>query len=190
MKRTAGFFTTVSMVALALTGVSATSASASPAQTKAVFCADVNALTAVPVLELPTSIDFGSIIDSLNTLSADQATLHRNLNTLSSLIATAPTPTLKAWYQQAGVAGANEVTGLASVLSNATTLLNGNKSNNAILSVASAASQAASDGAVTNTYLQVAKPFALAACAHWPGAPAPKPKPKPKPKPVVKPKRK
>jgi len=186
MKRTAGFFSTISMVVLAVTSGSVTSASASPAQTKAVFCADVNALTAVPVLELPTSINFGSIIDSLNTLSADQTTLHRNLTTLNTLITTAPTPTLKAWYQEAAVAGANEVTGLASVLNNATTLLNGNKSNRAILSVASAASLAASDGAVVNTYLSVAKPFAVAACAHWPGLPTPKPKPKP----VVKHKRK
>ena len=181
-----------SALALAMGVLSTLPASASTASNKATFCGDVSSLSAVPVLTLPTSIDFFSIISSLNTLTSDQNTLRRDVITLNALSALAPSATLKGWYAAASASAANEITGLQTVLSNATTLLNGNKSNRAILSVASAASGAAADAAVTNTYLSVAAPVAEAACAHWPGTTPPKPvvKPKPKPRPSTKPKKK
>jgi hypothetical protein len=188
MKRSSRYVATVSALALAASTLSTGAASASTIASKATFCGAVASLTSVPVLELPSSIDFGSIITALNSLSADQNTLRRDVIKLNTMTTLAPSPTLKSWYGQASASAVSEIAGLQNVLTNATTLLNGSKSNRTILSVAAASSSAASEAAVANTYLSVAKPVALSLCAHWPGTtPA---KPVVKHKPVVKPKRK
>jgi hypothetical protein len=172
-----------SAVAVALGSLSVLPASASPATAaRATFCGDASSLTQVPVLALPSSTDFFTLLASLDTLTRDQNILRHDVTVLNTLSSLAPTTTLKSWYGSASASASNEIGELQTVQSKATILLNGDYSNDTIMSVASAASAAASHAAIANTYLTVAAPDASYACAHWPGLTPPKPVVKPKPK--------
>ena len=171
-----------SAAAIALGSLTALPASASPATAaRATFCHNVLSLTKVPVLALPSSTDFFVLLASLDPLTKDQNTLRRDVSILNTMSSLAPTATLKSWYTSARTSASNEIGELQTVESMASMLLNGDYSNDTIMTVASAASAAASHAAIANTYLTVAAPDATYACSHWPGL-TPKPKPKPKPK--------
>jgi len=182
MNRRSHRILSTSAVAIAMGSLTVLPASASPITVaRATFCGDASSLTEVPVLALPTGTDFFTLLASLDTLTKDENTLRHDVATLNTLESLAPTATLKSWYGSASSSASNDISELQTVQNKATSLLNGDYSNDTILSVASAASAAASHAAIANTYLIVAAPNATYECAHWPGL---------TPKPVVKPKHK
>ena len=154
-------------LSLALVGA-ATVLPAGAAGRNPVFCANVKKLTAVPVLVLPPSTNFIDLVNTLTTLSDDQVTLTKDVKIINEMSGAVPNLAAKAWYAKAAAAVNAENNNLTTVVNDATTLLTSPKNNNAIVALASAMASAASNAAVTNTYLTVAAPVSTALCAKWP----------------------
>jgi hypothetical protein len=142
-----------------------------------VFCKNVQTLTAVPVLSLPTSTQFFALLGALTTVTNVQQTLQRDLRTIAEMQSAVPSVTAKAWYTKAGEAVVAENTVLSLVLTDATTLLTNPKNTKDTVIVANAVASAAASAAVANTYLAVAQPVSTALCAKWPVPTKPKKKP-------------
>ena len=170
----------VSALSLAVVGALTALPAGATSGRDAVFCSNVKKLATVPVLVLPTSTSYVDLLNTLTTLSDDQIALTKDLKTIREMSSAVPSVTAKAWYAKAATAVVAENADLNTVLNDATTLLTNPKNNNAIVTVANAVASAASNAAVTNTYLTVAKPVSSGLCAKWPTPAKPKPKPKKK----------
>ena len=167
-----------SALSLALIGAATALPAGATTPRNAVFCANVKKMTAVPVLVLPSSTNFVDLLNTLSTLSADQATLTKDLKTINEMSSAVPSATAKAWYAKAAAADTAENHDLTIVVNDATTLLSNAKNNGAIVALANAVASAASNAAVANTYLTVAQPVSSGLCAKWPTPAKAKPKPK------------